>query len=213
MAVRPTDPEALHLFEIIGAPLLAIVQAEAQAVQVSAEYMRRIGFGEPGEKEGAKQTLQNGGDLGPLRTAKFQLDRVGPDGQAVKREVTIPVLSLFPIPLMQVKEAEVDIHVRILSRVPLADDVRDKGTPESMRKDFLSEDRIELKGFLSPASGGSATNQANLKMKIRMSQSDMPAGLTHLLALMRDSIKDGPAPQAGNLVPSDGNPGQPPPLP
>ena len=44
MAVRLTDPEALHLYQLIGAPLLAVIQAEAQAAQVSADFISRIGF-------------------------------------------------------------------------------------------------------------------------------------------------------------------------
>ena len=44
MAVRPTDPEALHLYQLIGAPLLAVIQGEAQAAQVSADFISRIGF-------------------------------------------------------------------------------------------------------------------------------------------------------------------------
>ena len=50
MAVRPTDPEALHLFQLIGAPLLAVIQAEVQAAQVSADFIKRVGFDIPQER-------------------------------------------------------------------------------------------------------------------------------------------------------------------
>src|SRR5689334_3311526 len=75
MAVRPTDPEALHLFQLIGAPLLALVQAEAQAAQVSAEFIRRIGFGDaPGNEQIPPASTTPAGELvkrgpgGPLTT-------------------------------------------------------------------------------------------------------------------------------------------------
>jgi hypothetical protein len=193
MAVRPTDPEALHLYQLLGAPLLAVIQAEAQAAQVSAEYIKRIGFVSPTTTDAKAALLQDGGSLGDLKVAEFRIDRPDASGNTIPYTVKMPVLSLFPIPLLQVKEADIDFDVRILSRVPLADDQKDQGEPAFAPPDFLAGDRVELKGFLASSPGVQAANQAHLKMRVRLAQSDMPAGLMHLMAIMRESVQAAPA--------------------
>jgi hypothetical protein len=232
VAVRPTDPEAMQLFQIIGAPLLAVIQAEAQAAQVSAEFIKRIGFDSPpaaaGQAAGGAAgalgeptALQDGGALGGLRMAEFRIERYGADGSPQPLVARVPVLSLFPIPLLQVKHADFEFDIRVLSRVPLAHEPEispdaDQGAPAardqpatgtagaterkdtqarpSLSSDFLSKDRVELKGFLAPSRGAGDTNSvdANIKVRVRMEQSDLPAGLIHLLKIMGDNVTVAP---------------------
>jgi hypothetical protein len=232
MAVRPNDPEALYLYQLIGAPLLAVVQAEAQATQVSAEFIKRVGFQPrpgaevapepvtPTDSETPAGYLQLGGEFGDLRMARFQIDRMGADGQSKPHVAQIPVLSMFPIPLLQVKHADFEFDIRILTRVPLEDlsknvsDQRRDGAghdqqtdplgvpaqntslsmkPQRTRPtiDFLKNDRVELKGFLASTRGGSdgrPSLEASIKVKVRMEQSDLPAGLIHLMSMMGESV-------------------------
>jgi len=215
MAVRPTDPEALHLYQLIGAPLLAVIQAEAQAAQVSAEFITRVGFEGPpaATPEGSRPDgqsspsvastaaqpevafLQNGGDIGRLRVAEFRIDRYARDGTPVPYMARVPVLSLYPIPLMQVKHAEFDFDIRVLSRVPLEDVHEDKRIPPQSSEDYLDRDRVELKGFLASSrggAGGQAATDASIKIRVRMEQSDMPAGLIHLMKVMDESVTVAP---------------------
>lgn|SRR5262249_36930741 len=204
MAVRPTDPEALHLYQLIGAPLLAVIQAEAQAAQVSADFIRYVGFDKPpAEKPGATEPpavrpLQEGGDIGALKVAEFRIDRYTADGKPLPHVVRVPVLSLFPIPLMQVKHADFDFDIRVVSRVPLEDPRpghADQTTNSQTRPDFLDNDRMELKGFLGKSGGGAgeAVNHASIKVRVRLEQSDMPAGLAQLVRLTGENITMAPA--------------------
>ena len=232
MAVRPTDPEAMQLFQLIGAPLLAVIQAEAQAAQVSAEFIKRIGFDPPpaaanqaggtaAATPAEPKALQDGGELGGLRMAEFRIERSGADGKPQALVARVPVLSLFPIPLLQVKHADFEFDIRVLSRVPLSHEpeiapdadrsapaAQDRlatgtaGAPEttdiqarpSLSSDFLSKDRVELKGFLAPSRGAADTNSvdANIKVRVRMEQSDLPAGLIHLMKIMGDNVTVAP---------------------
>jgi len=202
MAARITDPEALHLFQILGAPMLAVIQAEAQAAQTSAEFIRRVGFqprlGGSGDAAPADdhRTLQDGGELGDLKMAEFRIDRPGADGTPQALNVSMPVLSLFPIPLLQVKDAQFDFDLKVTTRVPLAErDDMSKDPPADLSSDFLSPSRVELKGFLTSPSKrnpGTASNEANIKVRVRIEQSDLPAGLVHLMRIMGDSVTAAP---------------------
>jgi hypothetical protein len=199
MAAQNGDPEAMHLFQLIGAPLLAVIQAEAQAAQTSAEYIQRVGFDPKPEKKPDLDQLHNAGNidqvrLGPMKMASFSVDRRDADGNIQQQEVSIPVLSLFPVPMLQVKDAEFNFSVRVVTRVPLqsADD-KDQTLGHDSNKDFLAPERVELKGMLAPkGAGGERLSAMNIDIKIRMEQSDMPAGLMKLMNLMDHSASSKP---------------------
>jgi hypothetical protein len=227
MAIQQADPEALQLYQIIGAQLLAVIQAEVQAAQVSADFIKRIGFEtrkapSPGGEAGAaagpqppapeaggtpeaaaapgtsqpaseaanppasrEKSLQDGDDIGDLKMAEFSIDHIGADGQKHPYTIRVPVLSLFPIPLLQVKQAEFEYNLRILSRVPLQTPDKDHAeTGHVPSTDYLSPDRIELKGMLGPSStAGEQSSAMVIKVKVSMGQADIPAGLTKLLGI------------------------------
>ncbi len=192
MAAQNGDPEAMHLFQLIGAPLLAVIQAEAQAAQTSAEYIQRVGF-EYSTKDRPKNAdkLHAPSDvdtvrLGNMKMAKFSVDRTDAQGNLVKHDINIPVLSLFPIPMLQVKDAEFNFSVRVLTRVPLAStDEKDQTLSHDANRDFLAPERVEMKGLLAPrGSRGEQVSSMNIDVKIRMEQADMPAGLMKLMSVM-----------------------------
>jgi hypothetical protein len=91
-----------------------------------------------------------------------------------------------------VKEASIDFDIRVLSRVPMSDGseaVADRKVAPSM--DFLAAERLEFKGFLAsarPSGRAEAINEANIKVHVKMAQSDLPAGLLQLMTLMGESV-------------------------
>jgi hypothetical protein len=185
MAAQPGDPEAMHLYQLIGAPLLAVVQAEAQAAQTSADFIKRVGFESATPPGTPEKMLQDGGDIGDLRMATFKVDRPGPNGTIQPHAISIPVLSLLPIPLLQVKDAEFSFSIRVLTRVPLqsSEDDKQPGMPPS--KDYLAPDRVEMKGLLAPhRSMGDQSSEMNINVKVRMEQADLPSGILKLLSAM-----------------------------
>jgi hypothetical protein len=238
MAIQPGDPDAMQLYQIIGAPLLAVVQAEVQAAQVSADFIKRVGFrsqpgpeeprqperilpaapegvpppaiapsatvqdaaGEPKpEKASQDKALQDGGHIGDLRMVEFAIDRIDSKGISHPFVVKIPVLALYQIPLLHVKHAEFDYNIRILTRVPLqSSEQEDAQSGHAPSKDYLALDRVELKGMLARGSEKSErSSEMNMKVKIRMEQSDIPAGLSKLLSLMDHSVTAAPAAETG----------------
>jgi hypothetical protein len=229
--VAESDKEALNLYQLIGAPLVAVVQAEAQAAQVSADFIKEIGFeraapapsvvaapgGVAGPAQGAEsgakteavqpaesaRALQEGGDFGPLKMVQFTHQVRGTDGRTRTHQMDVPVLSLFPIPLLQVKDAEFDFAIRILDHETRGPNLP-AGTPSergssSELTGFLSRSRVELKGAIARrpvASSNPRTTDMQLHVKIRMEQADMPAGLTKLLAALDHGISSTPVTDA-----------------
>ena len=113
------------LKKIIAAPLVATVQADVYAAIAFVKFIEKYGF----EKNSTitKTLIEKGFDavadnsngtsqLGKLKMVTFYYDyEVIEDGKPVVRivRVTIPFLSLVPLPLLQVNDAEYRFDIRI----------------------------------------------------------------------------------------------------
>jgi len=175
----------LSLAQLIGAPIHALVDAEAQSAMATARFVRSVGF--TGEGEGM-------GDLGELQMARFSRKRRNADGTEEDLEVQIPLLSMLPIPALQIKDAELDYTVKIIqteampSRRAESDQLMPGGElrepPATLRASFARDSRP----------GDRRSIDMLVKMKLRIEQADMPAGLAQLLALASDSGRQTPLP-------------------
>ncbi len=215
--------DSMQFYEMIGAPLLAIVHAEFQAAQATAEYIERIGFEEEDPDAVAPEGVDN---LGRLKMASFRQTRRRPDGGVEEWDVRIPKLSLAPIPMMQVKEADLDfslkitdVESRMVSRTTLAHTSRTRGVdsdrgkmggpPLSRENDFLSTNRVEFKTAMASMnsraeSGRRRASEMQMRVKMKIVPADIPTGIKHLLQLMDDSVDMKPVEPAANKAPTGG---------
>lgn len=180
--------EVLSLSQLIGAPIHALVDAEAQSAMATARFVRAVGF--TGDGDGM-------GDLGDLQMARFTRKRRNADGTEEDVEVQIPLLSLLPIPALQIKDAELDYTVKIVQTEALPQrqaevnqliKPQDAGSlrepPATLRATFARE----------PREGDRRSVDMLVKMKLRIEQADMPGGLAQLLALASETTRQTPLP-------------------
>src|SRR3990167_272984 len=177
---------ALSLTQLIGAPIRALVEAEAQAAMATANFIRSVGFVQDGSG--------NFGKLGDLQMASFLRKRRNAQGEEETIEVEIPLLTLLPIPALQIRDAELEYTVKILdteltrSESPEAQRAMALGlkdAPATLRATLARDTRNEQRRSLDML----------LKMKVNIEQSDMPAGLAKLLNISTENINQ-------RLVPS-----------
>jgi hypothetical protein len=184
--------EALSLAQLIGAPIHALVDAEAQSAMATARFIRSVGFEAP--ESGAP------GDLGALQMARFKRRRRLADDTEEDYEIEIPLLTLLPIPALQIREADLEYTVKIIQTEALPEQRRQlvqslqlKDTlpidpPATMRAAYTSD----------TTRAGRRSVDMLLKMKVRIEQADMPAGLARLLNLATESLNQrrlGPPPE------------------
>lgn len=181
--------DVLSLSQLIGGPIHALVDAEAQSAMATARFIRNVGFRQP--PAGAP------GDFGELQMARFTAKRQLEGGGEDTVEVQIPMLSLLPIPALQIRDAELDYVIKVIQTEAMPETQRRTveivGTedhhpaiepPATMRATFASEAR-----------GGNRRSMDMLvKMKVRIEQADMPAGLARLLNLTAEEISRVPVP-------------------
>lgn len=187
------EDTALSLFQLIGAPLQALVQAESQAADATAEFIRSVGF-EPlppprttdgaakgGQAQGAAPSTVLGpgasSRFGQMRMARFQ--RVAPDGTV--HRVEVPLLSLVPIPALQIKEANLEFAVKVVDTLPI------RGPQDAPGHALASP--IDLKGAIGrPAGPGSRQSETQMRVKVTVQQADLPAGLARLFNLLDQHV-------------------------
>ena len=153
------------LDSIFGTPIQAIIDADYMAAVKSAEYIRTFGFNAP-----TSDKNQNSG-FGSLKETVFTYNTMGNDGKMEQRLVRIPSLSLIPLPLLHVEQADFDFSVRIVNSSDGNEDGKLSATLASQQGD-------------SSSNKSSPHLDANIHVKMKVVQSDIPAGLSNLLALM-----------------------------
>src|SRR5262249_42870009 len=112
MANGVKDPRSLMLFEILGAPLIALVQAQTQAARATVEFIEKIGFAHDPSKEPSSEL-----DIGDLRMDEFGYTKTDENGSPAQFTARVPVLSLVPIPGIQVKSAKISLTAKIVDVV------------------------------------------------------------------------------------------------
>ena len=170
--------------EMIGAPLNAIIQGETIAAQASADFIQTVGFVPDGLAD----------SFGSLRMISFEFERKSesnPNGTetAIMR---VPLLSLIPIPLLQVKNATIEFGLNITDFV--------SSQASSQTSSGGAQSRIASKGFSfvgaakprvkvlpQPIPTKSTTTQntttnVDLQMKLNIVQADIPSGLAKLFS-------------------------------
>lgn len=191
---------ALSLYQLLGAPLYALIEAETYAAEATADFIERVGFESTGEASGGGANR----DIGRMRTLSFQQERRDAAGQAASYRVDVPLLSILPIPAMQIKEAELEFFVKIVDMVQgrRRRQIGTKETPPEEDKEtaetaglvpIADSSRIDFKSMMGRGQlGGEAGSRAGLDMqvhiKIKVEQADVPAGLSRLFNLMEQSI-------------------------
>ena len=187
------------LYQLIGAPLLALIQAESQAAQATAEFIEHVGFERVVDEEGKNANKdENKNSLGKLKMATFANQMTGPNGELKEMRVQVPLLSLIPIPALQIKDAELEFYVKIL-------DFSREESISKLQKSFAKETAIEnddkaadepqlnqqiqLKAAMGRGpSSQQSSMESQVRIKINMTQADIPAGLSKLFHIMEHSI-------------------------
>jgi hypothetical protein len=198
------EPTALSFYQLIGAPLYALIEAESYAADATAQFIERVGF-EPASTEDASDKKRE--DLGKLRTISFRQEKRDASGAASSYKVEVPLLSVLPIPALQIREAELEFFVKIVdmltegqvgNQTQKGEGEKNKmGEPGAQEKLVRTPPRIDLKTMLgrgqpgAPVASKSAFDM-QVRVKIKVEQADVPAGMARLFNLMEQSISSTP---------------------
>ena len=184
---KKVSSQIMELKDLISGPLVATIDADTISTRRYLSYLYELAF-ESYDPETGK--------VGRLRALEFNYrisDSIGVHNQ----KVSIPLLTLVPLPLLQVKEADFDCDIQIIDAVSA-----DKNATFSLKnpernaspQDATEGVKLRVSMAASNIEGTSEVKQrqglsANMKVKVKMQQADMPGGLSNLLSLTTNNLQ------------------------
>lgn len=178
---------------MIGGPLNAVVKAQAQSAQTSVDFIKSVGFNPPNAAaDPGKPTMVT------FEYDKFTEEKNKDTGVIVPKitpmKLTVPILTMLPIPFIRVEEVTIDFNAKINS-------VAESTTASSSElnaslgvKGGWGPVSAELKCSYSNKKSTSATDKTertySLVIHVRAVQDELPAGMEKLLGVLENNIKE-----------------------
>ena len=91
----------LDFANLIGGPLNAVVEAQAKAALTTVNFIKEVAFDQEGKS----------------RQVNFTYTRSDNDGKTREYNLSVPFLTMLPIPYIAVKKASIDFNAKITSTV------------------------------------------------------------------------------------------------
>jgi len=177
--------QILELKDLISGPLVATIDADSMSARRYLRYLYELAFDSYNPETG---------EVGKLRMLEFTYT-VQENGAPRQQRVSIPLMTLVPLPLLQVKEADFDFDIQIIDALSAdkystfslkGKDGDDNSAPEGVKL-RVSMAASNIEGNMEKkARQGLA---ANMKVKVKMQQADMPGGLSNLLSLTTNNLQ------------------------
>lgn len=179
---------SLDFEALIGGPLSAVVRAQADAAVTSVDFIKAVGFTD---------------DAPTMVTFNYErlVETTAADG-TVSEEVkpfklTVPFLTMLPIPFIRVEETTIDFNAKIVS-VQERKSTTEKGlNAELTAKAGWGWGSAKLKVNASYKKSTSATSKIertySMAVHVRAVQDELPAGTERLLGILENVIKETPA--------------------
>lgn len=184
---KATSSQVMELKDLISAPLIATIEADSISSRSYLDYLFEIAFESYDKKTGK---------VGNLRYLTFTYKSCDASVERLQK-ISIPLLTLVPLPLLQVQQADFDFDIQIVDAVHRSSSEQFSITEaQSITPDSNSEaSGIKLRASLAPTSRTSRSGNdnkreltANMKVHVKMRQADMPGGLSNLLHLTTNNI-------------------------
>jgi Protein of unknown function (DUF2589) len=195
MTAAVQDLRVVPLSELIGASLVAMIQADVQATRAVIDYIQMVGFV---PREASTKGMEE--SLGEMRMADFVYSKHGADGIPTMFHARLPLLSLAPIPGVRVKRARISFTAKI------TDVYREGATGAISAKSISGTGQLQrhwLKPTITQLRGGLAARGSNsdslsgatrgsyeIAISIELEQTPIAAGLEKLLHAFDQAIRD-----------------------
>ncbi|MDE6011738.1 MAG: DUF2589 domain-containing protein [Prevotella sp.] len=182
--------QIMDLKDLISGPLVATIDADSISTRRYLSYLYELAFESYDPKTGK---------AGKLRMLEFTYT-IQDYGVPKQQHVSIPLMTLVPLPLLQVKEADFDFDIQIIDAVST-----DENSTFSLKRSNNNNDDndnnrtsegVILRASMAASRIENSTDRkvrqgltANMKVKVKMQQADMPGGLSNLLSLTTNNLQ------------------------
>lgn len=209
----PTPGQELSTIDfesMLGGPLIAVVNAQAQSAIATVNFIKEVGFKKPSAEEAAGGntttsdpiyvTFKYPKEISPYDPGDPNASPAVPPTPAVyeTQELTVPILTMLPIPYIRIDLTTIDFNAKINS-------VEYRKTDTNLKIDASLEAKAgwlfgsaKLKvstSYQRSTQQGSTVNRTySLAVHIKAVQDEMPAGMEKVLGILENAITSKPAP-------------------
>jgi hypothetical protein len=201
---------------MIGGPLVAVINAQAQAAMSTVNFIKEVGFKKPSAEQDA------GGDTSteePIYVSFKYPKELSPYVPAVPanpaatppvpaspavpavyetQELKVPILTILPIPFIRIDLATVDFNAKINSVEyrKTNTDLKVAASLEAKAGWLWGSAKLKVStSFQRTTQQGNSVNRTySMAVHVKAVQDEMPAGMEKMLGILEGAITSTPAP-------------------
>jgi len=173
---------------MIGGPLVAVVHAQCQAAIATVNFVKSVGF-EPAVNDAGQQITGKPAMI----TFKYQKSV---EGGSADSEISMPFLTLLPIPNLRIDEVTMDFMAKVNS---VNAKNMDTGIGAGRVGSGAGSSAFNSAGMKVTSTfqrqtkdGNVVTRDYSLNIRVRASQDDLPSGMDRLMSVLEQGIKEVP---------------------
>lgn len=179
----------LDFSSMIGGPLVAVIKAQSQSAQTSVDFIKSVGFDQNGQP-----TMVSFQYKKPVTTK----DATGATViTPTDYTLTVPILTMLPIPFIRVEETTVDFNAKITSvQESTTSSSHDLAASLSAKGGWgpvSAELKVSYAFKKSTTEGSKVERTYSMAVHVRAVQDELPAGTERLLNILENNIKEVPA--------------------
>lgn len=178
MPVSGRELATLDFGNLIGGPLNAIVEAQARSAITTANFIREVGFDADGK----------------VINVDFSYTRKDDQGQDQDFTLTVPFITMLPIPYVTVESGTIEFNAKITSITESHSEQNFEQVVEASAstKAWFVNASVQSKTSYQKKSSSSDREERTFDMHVlvQVRNQDMPAGTERLLTLLENVIEE-----------------------
>jgi hypothetical protein len=178
MPVSGKELASLDFSNLIGGPLNAIVEAQAKSAITTANFIKEVGFDKNGK----------------VVNVDFTYNRKNDNGSDQEFTLTMPFITMLPVPYITINNALVEFNAKITSTTESssASNFSQQVDASAGGKYWFASAQISTKTAYQRTTSSTDKEERTFDMHVRVEAKncDMPAGTERILTLLENSIAE-----------------------
>lgn len=183
MPVSGREIASLDFANLIGGPLDAIVRTQAKSAITTANFIKEVGFDKDGK----------------LLTVDFKYNKKNDAGKDQEFTLTVPFITMLPVPYISIYEAVIDFNAKITSTTQTQVDTSSESEGQMSGGGKYWFFSVNVTGKTSTKKKTSYTDQEertfDMHVRVEARNQDMPAGTDRLLTILEEAIGERKGPK------------------
>jgi hypothetical protein len=186
---------SINFESMIGGPLSAVIKAQAQAAVTSVDFIKAVGFDSDDEGNVTAPVMVTFSYDKPVEETDEDTGETTITPQ--KYNLTVPFLTMLPVPFIRVEETTIDFNAKITSIQESSATSKFGIQSELTAKAGWLWGSASLKVNTSYQRSTSSSQKVertySMAVHVRAVQDELPAGTERLLGILENVIEESPA--------------------